>query len=40
MSIKIYTGFYLDTPIEEAIPVLKGIKAALEPVMKEPSMLL
>lgn len=35
MSIKIYTGFYLDTPIEEVVPVLKGFKAALEPVMKE-----
>ena len=35
MSIKIYTGFYLDTPVERAVPVLKDIKTALEPTMKE-----
>lgn len=34
MSTKIYTGFFLDTPIDAALPILKDIKATLEPAMK------
>jgi len=34
MSTKIYTGFYLDVPITRVLPVLKDIKAQMEPQTK------
>lgn len=35
MSTKIYNGFYLDVPIEKAIPILKDIKTTMEPMMTQ-----
>ena len=35
MSTKIYNGFYLDVPVEKAIPILKDIKTTMEPMMTQ-----